>query len=53
MSHSTAPDLRAERLPREAYAQNFADAAPRLTRTQALVEAERCLYCHDAPCATA
>ncbi|MDT7837532.1 NAD(P)-dependent oxidoreductase [Aquabacterium sp. OR-4] len=33
--------------------QHFADAAPLLTRTQALVEAERCLYCHDAPCATA
>lgn len=31
----------------------FADATPRLSRTQALVEAERCLYCHDAPCATA
>ena len=48
-----APDLRAGRLPAEAYARRFADAAPRLSRTQALVEAERCLYCYDAPCATA
>ena len=47
------PDVRPARLDAEQYAQHFADAAPRLTRTQALVEAERCLYCHDAPCATA
>ena len=47
------PDIRPARLAAEQYAQHFADAAPRLTRTQALVEAERCLYCYDAPCATA
>ena len=47
------PDLRAGRLGAAAYRANFADIAPRLTRGQALVEAERCLYCHDAPCATA
>ena len=47
------PDVRAARLPAAQYAQHFADAAPRYSRTQALVEAERCLYCHDAPCATA
>jgi glutamate synthase (NADPH/NADH) small chain len=35
------------------YAQRFADATPRLTAPQALLEAERCLYCFDAPCATA
>jgi glutamate synthase (NADPH/NADH) small chain len=35
------------------YAQRFADATPRLTPPQALLEAERCLYCFDAPCATA
>jgi dihydropyrimidine dehydrogenase (NAD+) subunit PreT len=46
-------DIRPGRLAPEQYAANFADAAPRYTRTQALVEAERCLYCHDAPCATA
>ena len=32
---------------------HFADATPPLTTAQALLEAERCLYCHDAPCATA
>lgn len=46
-------DIRPHRLGHDQVAQHFADAAPRLTRTQALVEAERCLYCHDAPCATA
>ena len=50
---SPQPDVRPARLAAEQYAQHFADAAPRLTRTQALVEAERCLYCYDAPCATA
>jgi glutamate synthase (NADPH/NADH) small chain len=48
-----APDVRPARLAAAQYAAHFADAAPRLTRTQALVEAERCLYCYDAPCATA
>lgn len=46
-------DIRPHRLGHDQIAQHFADAAPRLSRTQALVEAERCLYCHDAPCATA
>ena len=47
------PDIRPARLAADQYAQLFADAAPRLTRSQALVEAERCLYCYDAPCVTA
>ena len=48
-----AADVQSHRLSPAQYTLNFADAAPRLTRTQALVEAERCLYCYDAPCATA
>ncbi|WP_296509953.1 NAD(P)-dependent oxidoreductase [Rhodoferax sp.] len=51
-SSSTA-DVRAGRLATEEYAQRFADATPRFTASQALLEAERCLYCFDAPCATA
>jgi ferredoxin len=47
------PDIRPARLAAEQYAQLFADATPRLSRSQALVEAERCLYCYDAPCVTA
>ena len=48
-----APDIRAGRLDAADYARNFADASPPLTQAQALLEAERCLYCYDAPCATA
>lgn len=47
------PGIAAGRLSEDAYASHFADAHPPLTRTQALIEAERCYYCHDAPCATA
>ena len=53
MSTAYQPDIRSGRLGAADYAQHFADASPRLTRTQALLEAERCLYCYDAPCATA
>ena len=49
----TQPDIRAGRLSASQYAENFADATPRLTQSQALLEAERCLYCYDAPCTTA
>ncbi len=46
-------DLQSGRLPPDTYAQNFADAHPPLNRTQALIEAERCYCCFDAPCQTA
>ena len=47
------PDVRAGRLSAAEYAKHFADATPRFTQAQAVLEAERCLYCYDAPCATA
>ena len=47
------PGVRAGRLSAAEYAKRFADATPRLTQAQAVLEAERCLYCYDAPCATA
>lgn len=53
MTTAHQPDIRPARLAQSAYAQAFADASPRLTRSQALLEAERCLYCFDAPCTTA
>jgi len=53
VSLSLAPDIHPGRLDAADYAQRFADATPRLTRAQAVLEAERCLYCYDAPCATA
>lgn len=34
-------------------AQNFADIAPPLTPDYALLEATKCLFCHDAPCTIA
>ena len=43
-------DIAAGRLSPEAYAANFADLHPPLNSHQALVEAERCYFCHDAPC---
>jgi glutamate synthase (NADPH/NADH) small chain len=53
VSISLAPDVRPGRLDAADYALRFADATPRLTGPQAVLEAERCLYCFDAPCATA
>jgi glutamate synthase (NADPH/NADH) small chain len=53
VSISLAPDVRPGRLDVADYALRFADATPRLTGPQAVLEAERCLYCFDAPCATA
>ena len=50
---STPPDVAAGRLSQAEYARNFADAHPPLTAVQAVLEAERCYYCFDAPCTTA
>jgi dihydropyrimidine dehydrogenase (NAD+) subunit PreT len=50
---STPPDVAAGRLSPAEYTRNFADAHPPLTAVQALLEAERCYYCFDAPCTTA
>ena len=50
---STPSDVAAGRLSQAEYARNFADAHPPLTAVQALLEAERCYYCFDAPCTTA
>jgi glutamate synthase (NADPH/NADH) small chain len=40
----------APRLSPEQLEKNFADINPPLTPAQALEEAARCLFCHDAPC---
>jgi glutamate synthase (NADPH/NADH) small chain len=53
VSTTLSPDIRPGRLSPQEYAHRFADATPRLTPAQAVLEAERCLYCFDAPCATA
>ena len=38
------------KLPPERAEAGFADYQPAYTQTQALAEANRCLYCVDAPC---
>jgi dihydropyrimidine dehydrogenase (NAD+) subunit PreT len=35
------------------YTDNFSDIHPPLTPHEALVEADRCYFCYDAPCMTA
>jgi dihydropyrimidine dehydrogenase (NAD+) subunit PreT len=48
-----AGDIAAKRLTKAQYAGNFADLHPRLTDHEALVESDRCYFCHDAPCMAA
>ncbi len=38
------------RLPAAQYADNFSDLHPSFDRHEALVEADRCYFCYDAPC---
>mgnify|MGYP000038277510 CR=1 FL=1 len=48
-----APGILAGRLDGAAYAEQFADLHPPLDPHAALVAADRCYFCHDAPCVTA
>jgi len=50
---TNTPGIAAGRLAASDYARNFCDSHAPLNRTQALIEAERCYYCFDAPCQTA
>jgi glutamate synthase (NADPH/NADH) small chain len=45
--------VQAGRLAAGDYVRNFADLHPPLSSHEALVEADRCYFCHDAPCMTA
>ena len=47
------PDVKSGRLPPDEIARNFADIHPPLSRPEALIEADRCYFCFDAPCTTA
>jgi dihydropyrimidine dehydrogenase (NAD+) subunit PreT len=54
MSNSPlTPGIVPGRLPPAAYARNFGDHAPPLDRHEARVAADRCYFCHDAPCIAA
>lgn len=47
------PGLQSGRLASDAYEAQFSDLHPRLEDHEALVAADRCYFCHDAPCITA
>ena len=53
MTTTQPSDVKAKRLPAADYADNFSDLHPPLTPHEALVEADRCYFCYDAPCMTA
>jgi dihydropyrimidine dehydrogenase (NAD+) subunit PreT len=44
------PHVAAGLLDAETLAENFSDLHPPLSRHEALVEADRCYFCYDAPC---
>jgi glutamate synthase (NADPH/NADH) small chain len=44
---------RSRRLSEEEIAANFSDMHPPLSRSEALIESDRCYFCFDAPCTTA
>jgi dihydropyrimidine dehydrogenase (NAD+) subunit PreT len=46
-------DIRPGRLSEAQIASNFADMHPPLTPSEALIDADRCYFCYDAPCTTA
>ena len=50
---SLTPGIVAARLSAEQIARNFSDHTPPLDRHEAQVAADRCYFCHDAPCITA
>ena len=45
--------ITAGRLAGDELAENFADLHPQLEPHEAMVAADRCYFCHDAPCITA
>ena len=50
---SSGPDIRSGRLDKAELAANFGDLHPPLSRSEALIEADRCYFCYDAPCTAA
>ncbi|MBL8299861.1 MAG: NAD(P)-dependent oxidoreductase [Rhodanobacteraceae bacterium] len=50
MSRKEHADIAAGRLSSGQLARNFDDVAPPLDRQSALIAAQRCYYCYDAPC---
>ena len=50
---SDSPDIATGRLAPDRIRENFGDLHPPLDRARALVEANRCYFCYDAPCVEA
>ena len=50
MTRKPLADIASGRLPDAELGQNFADVCPPLDAQRALIEADRCYYCYDAPC---
>ena len=50
---STESDIRPNRLDKAEIDDNFRDLHPPLSRSEALIEADRCYFCYDAPCIAA
>ncbi|MEJ2171192.1 MAG: NAD(P)-dependent oxidoreductase [Woeseiaceae bacterium] len=46
-------NIRSGRLDKADIERNFSDLHPPLSRSEALIEADRCYFCYDAPCTTA
>ena len=49
-NNQSTPGIAAGRLPAAQVASNFSDLHPPLSDHEALVAADRCYFCHDAPC---
>ncbi len=47
------PNIRSGRLSKQEIDRNFSDLHPPLSRSEALIAADRCYFCYDAPCTTA
>jgi len=52
-TQSRTPGVAPARLDADAIARNFDDVAPPFDAHEAMVAADRCYFCHDAPCITA
>lgn len=53
MSNPMTPGIAAGRLPQETLTENFGDLHAPYAPHEAAVAADRCYFCHDAPCVTA
>ncbi len=50
---SDKSDIKTARLSKAEIDSNFKDLHPALSPSEALIEADRCYFCYDAPCTTA